>query len=341
MAKKETLTALQISTEVKKKHFSPIYVLMGEEAYYIDYISELILNGALTEDERDFNFTLFYGLDSDVRDVISACKRYPAMSQYQVIMVREVQMMKEIDMLQHYVSQPLKSTILILCCKGGNLKAPEFTKLAKASNDVVFFESKKLKEYNIERVILDYVTEKDCTITQKAISMLKDYIGTDIARLFGEINKLTILLSNTKEITPDLIEKNIGISKDYNNFELETAIRERNALKAFKIIDYYEKNPKSNPTVLSNGLLFSFFSNLLLVHTCKDRSERGLLEQLDSKSAYRVNVFKEATKVYSAAGCVSIIGFIRDFDIKSKGMGSRQNEFGLLKELIYKILHCR
>lgn len=341
MAKKEALSAIQISTEVRKNHFSPIYVLMGEESYYIDYLSELILNRVLTEDERDFNLTIFYGLDSDVKNVISACKRYPVMSQYQVILVREAQMMKDLDMLQHYATQPLKSTILILCNKEGNMKAPEFLKMAKTSDDIVIFESKKITEANAGKIILDYVTEKGCTINTKAISMLKDFIGTDVARLFGEINKLTILLADSKEITPELIEKNIGISKDYNNFELENALREKNAIKAMKIIDYFEKNPKNNPTVLTTSIIFSFFSNLLLVHTSKDKSEHGLMEQLDSKSPYRVKIFMEATRYYSASGCVATIEYLREFDTKSKGINSRQNEYALLKELIYKILHCK
>lgn len=342
MAKKETLTSARIISDIKKRKFSPIYVLMGEESYYIDYISDMIVDAALTEDEKDFNLTVFYGLDSDVRDVISACKRYPAMAQYQVIIVREAQMMKEPDMLRFYAKQPLKSTILVICNKNGNIKAPEFLKILKNSEDATVFESPKVSEAGIGTVIQDYVEGKGCSITPKAVSMLKDFVGADIARIAGEIDKLTLLLDESNSvINPELIEKNIGISKDYNNFELENALRGRNALKAMKIIDYFEKNPKNNPTVLTVSLLFSFFSSLLLVQTCKDRTEQGLMAQLETKSPYRIKIFMEAARCYSATACVNIIGYLREFDTKSKGIDSRQNEYALLRELVFKILQSR
>lgn len=342
MAKKETLTSAQIVNDIKKRKFSPVYVLMGEESYYIDYISDMIMNTALTEDEKDFNLTIFYGLDSGVRDVISACKRYPAMAQYQVIIVREAQMMKELDMLHFYAKQPLKSTILVICNKNGNIKAPEFMKVLKNSDDAVIFESAKVSEANVGKVIQEYIESKGCSVTPKASSMLKDFVGTDVARIVGEIDKLTLLLNESnKVINPELIEKNIGISKDYNNFELENALREKNALKAMKIIDYFEKNPRNNPTVLTVSLLFSFFSSLLLVQTSKNKTEQGLMAQLGTKSSYRIKIFMEAARCYSATACVNIIGYLREFDAKSKGIDSRQNEYALLRELIFKILQSR
>ncbi|MFI3240852.1 MAG: DNA polymerase III subunit delta [Bacteroidales bacterium] len=341
MAKKETLTAAEITRDINKSIFKPIYILQGEESFYIDNISELILEKALTEDEKDFNLSIFYGLDSDVRDIINACKRYPLMAQHQVVMIREAQLLKEIDLLQHYVKQPLHSTILVICNKGGNLKATETLKLAKASNDVIIFESKKVTDANVAKVINDYVKECKCTIGAKALSMLKDYIGTDISRITGEIDKLVLILNqnNQSEITAELIERNIGISKDFNNFEFEQALREKNMLRAMRIIDYFQKNPKNNPTVVTISLLFSFFSSVLLVHTCKDRSESGLMAQLETRSAYRARIFAEATRKYSALACIKIISYIREFDTKSKGINSRQNEYDLLRELTFKILN--
>lgn len=338
MAKNESLTAPQICVAAQKHKFAPIYILMGEESYFIDLIAETIIENALTEEERDFNFTTFYGLDSDVRVVISTCKRYPVMSERQVVVVKEAQMMTEADMLQHYISHPLKSTILIICNKNGNLKAPETLKLAKASDDVVIFESKKVTDKTITPLITDYVKEKGLTISAKSVAMLKDFIGTDVSRLFGEIDKLAIILTVNKEITPEIIERHIGVSKDYNNFELENAIRERNFYKAMTIVNYFEKNPKNNPTILTTSVLFSFFSNLLLIHTSKDRSEAGLMKQIDAKSSYRVKIFTDAARYYSAASCFSCIGFLREFDTKNKGINSRQNEYDLLKELVYKII---
>ena len=170
--------------------------------------------------------------------------------------------------------------------------------------------------------------------------MLKDFVGTDLSRIFGEVDKLHLILpDNNKHITPEIIERNIGISKDFNNFELEDAIRNKNALKANQIINYFEKNPKSTPTVLTIGLLFSFFSNLLLARTAKVKTEQGIMDAIGTKSPYRAKMFIEAMKYYSTAGCVNIIGYLREFDTKSKGINSRQNEYQLLRELIYKILH--
>lgn len=340
MAKKESLSYLQICNNAKNKKFAPIYILMGEESYFIDLISNCVIENALSEDERDFNFMTFYGIESDVRDIISNCKRYPVMSQYQVILVKEAQLLKEPDVLQFYAKDPMESTILIICNKSGNFKGTETLKIAKASNEIIVFESKKITDKEIGASILGYVKEKGCKIDVKAVAMLKDYIGNDIERLSSEIDKLTLVLSKDKnEITPELIEKNIGISKDYNNFELENAISERNLAKSLRIVKYFQQNPKSNPTVLTTSLLFSFFSNLLLIHTCKDKSEQGLMNQVETKSPYRLRKFMEATRFYSASSCFKSIGYLREFDVKSKGVGSRQNEYDLLEELIYKVIN--
>jgi DNA polymerase-3 subunit delta len=341
--KKETITYTQVMSEVMKGKFAPIYVLMGEEAFYIDKISDMIVQKALTEDERDFNLTIFYGADADVREVINSCKRYPAMSKYQVVILREAQMMKgndaskDLDLLQHYAKNPLQSTILVVCNKHGNIKAPEFVKEAKANG--IVFESKKITESGVGKVIKDYVMSKGFTIDDKSTAMMKDYVGTDVSRLFAEIDKLTILVKETNKITPELIEKNIGISKDFNNFELESAIRTRNIVKSNQIIDYFEKNPKNNPTVVTVGILFSFFSNLFLTCTSRDKSEAGVMARLGTKSPYRAKIFIEATRYYSTASCVNVISYLREFDTRSKGIGSRENEYDLLRELIYKILH--
>lgn len=337
--KKETLSYIQICNDIDKGKFSPIYVLMGEEPYYIDLIEDKIVSKALTADEKEFNLTIAYGLDTDIRTVINECKRYPVMSNYQVVVLREAQNNKELDLLRLYAEKPLESTILIICHKHSSIKAPEFLKVLKANSTGVVFDSAKISENNVGQIITEYVTSKGGKIDAKATYMLKDFVGTDLARIFGEVDKLFILLGNDKLITPEIIERNIGISKDFNNFELENAIRNKNALKANQIINYFEKNPKNNPTVLTIGLLFSFFSNLLLARTAKVKTEQGIMDALGTKSPYRARIFIEAMKYYSTAGCVNIIGYLREFDTKSKGINSRQNEYQLLRELIYKILH--
>lgn len=338
--KKDTLSYIEICNDIAKGKFQPIYVLMGEESYYIDRIEDLIVSKALTPDEREFNLTIAYGLDTDVRTLMNACKRYPIMSQYQVVIMREAQNNKELDLLRLYAEKPLESTVLIICHKHSNIKAPEFIKELKAKQTGVVFESKKISENSVGQIITDYVNSKGGKIDSKATAMLKDFVGTDLSRIFGEVDKLHLILpDNNKHITPEIIERNIGISKDFNNFELEDAIRNKNALKANQIINYFEKNPKSNPTVLTIGLLFSFFSNLLLARTAKVKTEQGIMDAIGTKSPYRAKMFIEAMKYYSTAGCVNIIGYLREFDTKSKGINSRQNEYKLLRELIYKILH--
>ena len=338
--KKDTLSYIEICNDIAKGKFQPIYVLMGEESYYIDRIEDLIVSKALTPDEREFNLTIAYGLDTDVRTLMNACKRYPIMSQYQVVIMREAQNNKELDLLRLYAEKPLESTVLIICHKHSNIKAPEFIKELKAKQTGVVFESKKISENSVGQIITDYVNSKGGKIDSKATAMLKDFVGTDLSRIFGEVDKLHLILpDNNKHITPEIIERNIGISKDFNNFELEDAIRNKNALKANQIINYFEKNPKSNPTVLTIGLLFSFFSNLLLARTAKVKTEQGIMDANGTKSPYRAKMFIEAMKYYSTAGCVNIIGYLREFDTKSKGINSRQNEYQLLRELIYKILH--
>lgn len=337
--KKEAVTYSQLVSEIKHGVFHPIYVLMGEESFYIDDLEAKIVDAALSEDERDFNLTVCYGVDTDVKEVVSTCKRYPVMAARQVVVLREAQNLANPDVLKFYAQNPLSSTVLVICCKNGNFKAAEFLKLVKSSGVGVVFESKRLDERNVGKFITDFVAAHGCKIEGKATAMLKDYVGFDVSRLVNEVGKLVILMQVGDTITPEMIERNIGISKDYNNFELENAIRVRNAVKAFEIVDYFAKNPKNNPTVLTVSLLFSFFSNLLLVHTCKVKTEQGIMAQIETKSLFRAKTFIDAMRFYSTANCVNIISYIREFDRKAKGMQSRQNEYDLLRELVFKILY--
>lgn len=338
-AKKETQGYIQIANSIKRGIFAPIYILMGEETFYIDRIQKMIEDAALSEDERDFNLTVFYGIDCDMHDVVNTCRRYPVMSRYQVVVLKEAQNASNLDLLKHYAAKPLQSTILVVCNKCGNIKAPELMSVLKTGGGGVVFESKKLGEQDVATVIRSYVQGRGCKIDEKSVSMMKDFVGTDVSRLVGELDKLLLLVGEGGNIIPEVIERNIGVSKDFNNFELENAIRTRDAAKAFRIIDYFERNPKRNPTVLTVGVLFSFFSNLLLTCTSKDKSEQGIMAQIETKSAYRARIFIEASRNYNTASCVRIISYLREFDARSKGVGSRQNEYELLRELMYKIFY--
>ena len=345
--KRETVTFTSLSKEIKGGKFRNIYVLQGEDPYYIDRLQQLIIDTALTEDQRDFNLSLYYGNTANVREVISACQQYPAFSERKVVVVREAQLIakqpghkNDLDLFASYAEKPMPTTVLVICHKGGALKSKPFSTALKAANSGVVFDSNKVKEgRELENLIVSYANSLSCNIDNKATSMLADHIGTDIARLFSELDKLA-MLAEGGNITPLLIEKNIGISKDFNNFELEDALGKRDAVKAFRIVDYFERNPKNNPSMISVAMLFSFFSNVLLTATARDKSLDGIMALVGTRSQWRARKFLDATRMYNTRSLVNIIGYLRECDTRSKGIGSRQDQYALLKELVYKILHA-
>ena len=351
-AKKESITYFSLMKDIKAHKFAPIYILHGEEPYYIDKLQEAIVDNALSEDEKAFNLTIAYGIDiPDAKQLIATCKQYPAMSQYQVVVLREAQNLgksnnkgnaNELNVFKFYAQNPLSSTILVICFKGGTIKAKEFTDAVKKNNCGVIFESARLRDGRpVQTAAETYVKSLGCSIDEKSSMMLATNIGNDVSRLYGEIDKLAMLVGPDHRITPELIEKNIGISKDYNYWELEDSIIHRNVEKAFRIVDYYERNPKNNPVVVTVGMLFSFFTSVLLVRTAKDKSPGGLMAATGSKSTFRIGKFEAAARQYSTLACVNIIGYLRQCDCNSKGIGSRQDAFKLLKELVYKIVMAR
>lgn len=346
--KKEAVTYFSLRKDIEAKKLQPIYLLQGEEPYYIDKLSELIVDTALQEDEKDFNLSIYYGTDANVREVISTCKQYPAFSEYKVVVLREAQNVakqsgghsKDLDLFKLYAENPLRSTILIVCNKDGAIKSKPFVDALKKFKTGVVFDSNKIRrDSDLKQLINNYATSISCNIDMKSVTMLADFIGNDLSRLFSELDKLKLLVGDDKKITPELIERNIGISKDYNNFELEDALATKNATKAYRIIDYYEKNPKNNPVVVTVSMLFGFFSSVLLVRASKDQSQQALLAAAGTKSVFRLGKFKDAARYYSTQACVNIIGYLRECDVRSKGMGSRQDSYALLRELVYKILH--
>ena len=322
-------------------------MLQGEEPYYIDRLQQMIIDTALTEDQRDFNLSLYYGNTANVREVISNCRQYPSFSEYKVVVVREAQLIpkqpghkNDLDLFASYAEKPLPSTILVICHKESALKSKAFTDAMKAVESGIVFDSKKVREgRDLNALIVSYTTSLGCNIDNKATSMLADHIGTDIARLYSELDKLSILATD-KSITPLLIEQNIGISKDFNNFELEDALSRRDAAKAYRIVDYFEHNPKNNPTMPTVAMLFSFFSSVLLASTARDKSQEGIMAIVGTRNAWRARKFLDATRMYNTRSLVNIIGFLRECDTRSKGIGSRQDQYALLKELVYKILHA-
>ncbi len=329
----------QLVTDIKSKNLKPIYFLMGEEAYYIDKISDFIETTVLTEEERGFNQMVLYGRDVSISDIVENAKRYPLMAQYQVLIVKEAQdLSRNIDKLIKYAENPQQTTVLVI-----NYKYKKIDKrkaLYKALKKVgVVFESKKLYENQVADWIRRVLASKSYAITPKAAQMLVEFLGTDLGKINNELEKLQIILPKDTQISPDHIEENIGISKDYNNFELRKALGERNIIKAHRIINYFADNPKDNPMVVTIALLFSFFSQLLHFHGLKDKSARNVASAL-RVNPYFVNDYVTAARNYPMRKVSAVISTLREFDVRSKGVGSNAVPHrDLFKELLVKILN--
>ena len=321
MAKKE-LSCDEILKSLQAKQYSPIYYLMGEESYYIDIISDYIAKNVLSDTEKEFNQLIMYGADTDVASVISAAKRYPMMADYQVIIVKEAQAINgSIDDLAYYLQKPLNSTILVFCHKHGSLdrrkKIPAL--IDKAG---MLFESKKIKDNQLIPFITSYLKRKGVDAESKASEMLAEFVGADLSRLTGELDKLVISLpTGVKRITPDQVEKNIGISKDYNNFELKNALVQKDALKAYKIVKYYEENPKKNPIQLVLASLFSFYSNLMLAYYAPEKTDQGVAAWLGLKSPWAAKDYLTAMRQYNGVKTMQIIVAVRKADDSTKCFG--------------------
>lgn len=341
MAKKDGFSYTQILSDINKRNFRPLYFFMGEEPYYIDLLTDAIIKMALDENERDFNQTIIYGADTNAAAVINQAKRYPMMAQRQLVVVKEAQRLENIENLFFYAQKPLMSTILVLNYKNGTLKNKKL--LTEIEKNGIVFESKKVYESSLPAFINNYVAAKGITIETKAVSMLADYIGTDLSRLSGELDKLIISINNDARITDTIVEKNVGISKEYNNFELLNAIINRNILKANQIQQYFEKNSKTNPFIVTLSVLYNFFSNLMLVYFMPNKSENTIREELKLAQIFQARNYAIAARNFNAYKCINIIELLREYDAKSKGIGnnasSYANDADLLKELIYKILH--
>jgi len=328
----------QLVTDIKSGNLKPIYFLMGEEPYYIDKISDFIEANVLTEEERGFNQMVLYGRDVTIEDVVSNAKRYPMMAEHQVIIVKEAQdLSRTIEKLVDYAKQPQPSTILVLNYKYKTIdKRKALYKTLQKS--AVVYESKKLYENQVADWIRRILSSKNYTIVPKATQMLVEFLGTDLSKINNELDKLQIILPKGTQITPEHIEENIGISKDFNNFELRHAIGERNALKAYRIVNYFAENPKDNPMVVTVSLLFSFFSQLLHFHGLNDKSPRNVASAL-RVNPYFVNDYVTAARNYPMKIVSEVVSTLREFDVKSKGVGSNSVSQGdLLKELMVKIL---
>jgi DNA polymerase III subunit delta len=329
----------EIMSDLKNRIYKPVYFLAGEEPYYIDLITNYIEEKVLPEAEKAFNQMVLYGEDTTMPSIIETSRRFPMMSNHQVIIVKEAQSLKKIDDLVFYLEKPLQSTILVFNYKYKLLD--KRTKLYKMiDSSAVYFESNRLRDYQVPPWIERYLMVKGIKTEPNASAMLTEYLGTDLHKIVNELDKLLINLPPGKQIiTNELIEKNIGISKDYNNFELQKAVGEKNILKANMIVHYFADNPRDNPINLTIASLFSYFTKVLTYHYLTDKSKNNVAAVLKINPFF-VRDYETTAAKYSIKKTVEIIGLLRIYDMKSKGFGDLSSAPGdLLKELVYKILH--
>jgi DNA polymerase III subunit delta len=331
------MTFEAILSDLKAGRYKPVYFLMGEEPYFIDVITDYVVEKALPESDKAFNQLVMYGRDTEMSNIITSARRYPMMASKQLIVVKEAQQMRNLDGLENYLNFSMPTTVLLFAYK--YKKIDKRTKLAKLLNEkCVLFESDKVREDKVPAWIIGHLNGLGFQIEPKAATLLTDFLGNDLGRIEKELEKLRLVLEpGSKQITAAHIEKNIGISKDYNNFELNRALVSHDIVKANRIIAYFTKNPRNNPFVLTISSLFYYFAKLLLYHGLPDKSKDVVARELGI-NPYFVAEYQQASKVFPLLKTRQIISWLREYDLKAKG-GSPATEGDLLKELTFKILH--
>jgi len=329
-----------ILKDLQNKIFSPIYFLHGEEPYFTDQLTSYIEKNALDEDVKEFNQTVVYGRDVTVMDIIHLARGFPMMGNYQVIIVKEAQEIKKIEEIESYLDAVMETTILVISYKHKKLdKRKAFFKKLSKSKDSVVFESLRIRDYEIPKWIEKTISQNGYKIHPIAAGILSDHLGNDLNKISNEIEKLMINIIPGSEITVDEIEKNIGISKDFNIFEFQKSLWQKNALKAQRIVNYFEANPKEHPLQMISVMLHNFFMKIFLFHQIKNMDERKIAAELGI-SPFFVKEYQKASKVFSTQKIKSIISEIKTLDLKSKGVGSNDAQsYGELKELVFKIMH--
>lgn len=336
------VTYESVMRDLKARHFRPVYYLMGEEAYYIDKISNWLAENVLQPEERDFNQTVLFGSDVNASQIVDAAKRYPMMSEYQVIIVKEAQNVKKVEPLEKYLKVPMATTILVMCHKNGTIdgRKREYVKAIQQAG--VLFESKKLRERDLPAFIERYLKAREASIDPKSTQIIADSIGADLSRLTSELDKVLLSLPvNNRRVTPQVVEDQIGVSKDFNGFELRDAIVNRNILKANQIIKYFDENPKAGSIYSFLPMLFNYFQNLMLSYYCPQKgSQEALAQWLEMRSPWGARDYITGMRNYSGMKVLQIISKIREIDAKSKGLDNPNTPPGeLMKELIFFIFH--
>ena len=341
--KKNTGTSYEtIMRDLKARHFSPIYILMGDESYYIDKISDYIAEHVLRPEERDFNQTVVFGSDISASQIVDSAKAFPMMAEKRVVIVKEAQNLKGTEPLVKYFKQPVVSTVLVLCHKNGSIDKRKKIIPAAQVGGAVIFESKKLYERELPGFITSYFMQHEITVEQKAAQMIADHVGADLHRLTSELDKILISFSEAdRMVTPEIVEKEIGVSKDFNAFELRSAIIQRDVYKANLITKYFDNNPKAGSLFSFLPMLFSYFENLMIAFYSPNRSNENALAQfLELRNGWAARDYLTGMRNYSGMKTMQIISKIREIDAKSKGLDNPNTASSeLMKELIFFILH--
>ena len=342
MAEAKNVSFESIMRDLEARKFVPVYYLMGDEPYYIDKIADYIAEHVLQPEERDFNQTVLFGSDVTASQIADAARRYPMMSEYQVLIVKEAQNVKNTEALEKYFKAPMSSTILVMCHKNGTIdgRKKEYVKAISAAG--VLFESKKLRDRDLPGFVENYLKARRVGIDPKSTQMIVDNIGADLSRLTGELDKVILSLpEDNRKVTPQIVEEQIGVSKEFNGFELRDAIVNRNVFKANQIIKYFDENPKAGNVYSFLPMLFNYFQNLMIAYYApNNKSQEGVAEWLELRSAWAAKDYMIGMRNYTGMKVMQIISKIREIDAKSKGLDNPNTPPGeLMKELIFYILH--
>ena len=339
--KKQAISYESIMKDLKARKFLPVYVLMGDESYYIDKLCDYISENVLQPEERDFNQVVLFGAETTAAQVADQCKGYPMMAEYRVVVLKEAQNLRNFEAIEKYFENPVKSTVFVMTYKNGSIDRRKKI-LPRAEQVGVVFESKKLRDYQLPGFIETYLKQRKTTIEPKATQMVADHIGADLHRLTSELDKLLISLpENEKRVTPEIVEKVIGVSKDFNAFELKSAIVNRDVFKANQIINYFDNNPKSGSVFALLPMLFSYFQNLMIAYYAPNKqNENELAKFLDLKGTWAVRDYIAGMRNYNGMKVMAIIDKFREVDAKIKGLNNPNTSAGeLMKELVFFILH--
>lgn len=341
MADAKTLTFESIMQDLKARRYAPVYYLMGDEPYYIDKIADYLADNVLRDDERDFNMSVMFGSDVNGAQVADAARQYPMMAEHILIIVKEAQLLKQTEALERYLEKPSPQTVLVLVHKNGSIDRRR--NMAKLIEKVgIVYESKKMKERDLVPFIENQIKMEKATIDPKSAQIIADSVGSDLSRLMSELKKLVLALSeNDRRVTPELVEQQIGVSKDFNSFELKDAVVNRNVYKANQIINYFDKNPKAGSLYAFLPMLFNFFQNLMIAYYCPQRqSQEAVAKWLELRTPWAAKDYMIGMRNFTGVKVMQIISKIREIDAKSKGLDNPNTPAGeLMKELIFFILH--